>query len=150
MDTLHFRIFFWQKFVPLIALAVLAMFVVVSPVTEGWSQTTWAVAGGVAGAAIAAYLQRAWRTSDVQLDAIGLTLHIGSGQETWPYEKLLKVKQAGKYRVRMCFDPDLPDQHMHITVDVFDSDGFVDALLDRYEDTQGHELPEIASHQAAA
>jgi hypothetical protein len=150
METLHFRILFWQKFVPLFALPVLAMFIVASPVTDGWSRTMWIVAGGLVGAAIARYLWRVWQTSDVRLDATGLTLYGSSGRQTWPYEKLLKVKQVGKYRVRMCFDPDIPDNHMHITIDLFDSDGFVDALLDRYEDAQGHELPELESHDAAA
>jgi len=50
----------------------------------------------------------------------------------------------------MCFDPDIPDKHMHVTVDLFSSDRFVDALLDRYAETQGHELPEPEEHAAAA
>ncbi len=150
METLHFRIFFWQKFVPLLALPVFGLLFAVSPVTAGWSQTAWAVAGAGVAAVIGWYLWNAWRTSGVQLDATGLTLFVGPARETWPYEKLLKIKQAGKYRVRMCFDPDIPDKHMHITVDLFDSDGFVDALLDRYEDTQGHDLPDLENHAAAA
>ena len=32
---------------------------------------------------------------------------------------------------------------MHVSVDLFDSDGFVDALLDRYEEATGHELPDL-------
>ena len=47
----------------------------------------------------------------------------------------------------MCYDPDIPDKHMHVTVDLFDSDGFVDALLDRYAESQGHWLPEMPSHE---
>ena len=49
----------------------------------------------------------------------------------------------------MCFDPDIPDTHMHITVDLIDSDGFVDALLDRYAESTGHELPELPDHEQA-
>ena len=150
METLHFRIFFWQKFTPLVALPVFALFFAVSPVGRGWSPVAWSVAGGIVGLAVAFYLWRAWRRSDTQLDAVGLTLYGSAGKMSWPYAKLLKVKQAGKYRVRMCFDPDIPDKHMHVTVDLFSSDRFVDALLDRYAETQGHELPELEGHAAAA
>ena len=150
MEPLHFRIFFWQKLAPLFALPVFAMFIIVSPVTDGWSQTAWTVVGGLAGAAIAAYLWRAWRTSDVQLGATGMTLYLSSGKQTWPYAKLLKVKQVGQYRVRMCLSGMSGSKHMRITVDLFDSDGFVDELLDRYEDTQGHELPDLDTQDAAA
>ena len=150
METLRFRILFWQKLVPLLALPVFAGFFVISPVTEGWSRTAWYVAGGMVAAAIAVYLWMAWRVSSVQLDAVGLTLRGTSGIETWPYAKLLKVKQTGAFRVRMCFDPDIPDKHMHITFDLVDSNRFVDTLLDRYEETTGHELPVLESHEAAA
>lgn len=148
METLHFRIFFWQKFIPLLGAGALAAVVLVSPVTQDWSVTTWQIAGGVAGGAAAYYLFNAWRRSDVRLDETGLTVYIGATLETWPYDKLLKVRQMGQYRVKMCFDPDVPDKHMHITLDIFGSGRFVDALLDRYADTQGHELPELESHAA--
>jgi hypothetical protein len=49
----------------------------------------------------------------------------------------------------MCFDPDIPETHMHISVDLFDSDGFVDALLDRYAQAMGHELPELHTQPEA-
>ncbi len=150
METLRFRILFWQKIVPLLALPVFGVFFVVSPVTEGWSRTAWYVAGGGVAAAIAVYLWMQWRVSSVQLDDVGLTLWGSSGKETWPYAKLLKVKQTGAFRVRMCFDPDIPDKHMHITFDLVDSNRFVDTLLDRYEETMGHELPLLESHDAAA
>jgi hypothetical protein len=84
----------------------------------------------------------------VLLDDEGMTLYVGGTLEAWPYRKLLKVKQIGKYRAKMCYDPDIPDKHMHISVDLFDSDGFVDALLDRYALAMGHELPELESHAA--
>lgn len=150
METLRFRIMFWQRIMPLFALPVFGLLVFVSPVTEGWSRTGWYAAGGVVAAAIGVYLCMAWRASGVQLDDNGLTLQGTSGRETWPYEKLLKVKRTGAFRVRMCFDPDIPDQHMHITLDLANVDYFVDTLLDRYEETTGHELPEPEDHAAAA
>jgi hypothetical protein len=150
METLRFRILLWQKIVPLLALPVFGLFFVVSPVTEGWSRTAWYVAGGAVGAAVAVYLWLAWRVSSVQLDDVGLTLSGSSGRETWPYEKLIKVKQTGAFRVRMCFDPDIPDKHMHITFDLVDSNRFVDTLLDRYAERAGHELPSLEAQDAAA
>jgi hypothetical protein len=154
-DSEHFRLLFWRTFIPLFALPVFGGFIAVSPVVEGWTWRSWTIAGAVVGGAVALYLLRAWLRSDVILDERGLTLYATSGLQTWPYEKLLKVKQVGKYRVRMCFDPDIPETHMHITVDLFDSDGFADALLDRYAEAMGHELPELhpepaADEQAAA
>jgi hypothetical protein len=150
METVHFRILFWQKVAPLVVLPVFGLLFIVSPVTEGWSPTAWYVAGGVVAGAIALYLGMAWRVSSIQLDDVGLTLRGASGRETWPYEKLLKVKQIGAFRVRMCFDPDIPDQHMHITFDLVNSDRFVDTLLDRYAEKMGHELPSLESQDAAA
>jgi hypothetical protein len=147
-DAEHFRIFFWQKLTPLLVLPVFVLIFAVSPVPAGWSATTWGVCAAMLGAAVTWYLWRAWRQSGVLLDDEGMTLYLGGSLETWPYRKLLKVKQIGKYRVRMCYDPDIPDKHMHITVDVFGSDGFVDALLDRYALAMGYELPELESHAA--
>lgn len=146
MDTLHFRIFFWQKLVPLIALPAAVVLIAVSPFASGKPPLVW-VAGAVALAvATVAYAWNIWRKSEILLDKTGLTLHLLGTLQTWPYGKLWQVKQFGKYRVRMCFDPGFDDNedkhtHMHITVDVFGSDAFVDALLDRYESTTGHELP---------
>jgi hypothetical protein len=150
METLRFRILIWQKLTPLLTLPVFGLFFAISPVTEGWSRTGWYVAGGIVMAAIAVYLLMAWRASSVQLDEVGLTMGRSSGKETWPYEKLLKVKQTGGFRVRMCFDPDIPDKHMHITFDLVDSNRFVDTLLDRYAERMGHELPSVESQDAAA
>ncbi len=150
METVRFRILFWQKLTPLLALPVFALFFIVSPVTEDWSRTEWYAAEGLVAAAIALYLWMQWRVSSVQLDDVGLTLRGSSGRETWPYEKLLKVKQTGAFRVRMCFDPDIPDKHMHITFDLVDSNRFVDTLLDRYAEKTGHELPSLESHEEAA
>lgn len=154
-DSEHFRLLFWRTFIPLFALPVFGGFIAASPVVEGWTWRSWSIAGAVIGGAIALYVLRAWLRSDVILDQRGLTLYATSGLQTWPYEKLLKVKQVGKYRVRMCFDPGIPETHMHITVDLFDSDGFADALLDRYADATGYELRELhpepaADEQAAA
>ncbi len=151
METVRFRILLWQKIVPLLALPVFGLFFFVSPVTEGWSRTGWYVAGGVVAVAIAVYLWMAWRTSSVELNDTGLTLWGPSGgRETWPYEKLLKVKQTGAFRVRMCFDPDILDKHMHITFDLVDSNRFVDLLLDRYAEKTGHELPSLSEEDQAA
>ena len=150
METVRFRILFWQKVTPLLALPVFALFFIVSPVTDGWSRTTWYIAASVVGTAILAYLWMQWRASIIQLDDVGLTLRGSSGRETWPYDKLLKVKQTGAFRVRMCFDPDIPDKHMHITFDLVDSNRFVDTLLDRYAEKTGHELPSPEAHEAAA
>ena len=149
METLHFRIFFWQQLVPLIALPAAIVFVAVSPFASGWSTTVWVLVALALAAGAGAYAWNIWRKSDVSLDATGLTLHFFGTRQTWPYAKLWQVKQFGKYRVRMCFDPDLEDKHvhMHITIDVFGADAFVDALLDRYEATTGHELPLLESEQ---
>jgi hypothetical protein len=122
-------------------LPVFAMFVVVSPLTADWGRTAWTAAGALVGLGVAAYLANVWRTSGVQLDNAGVSLHLPGGRQTWPYDKLLKVTQIGRYRVKMCFDPGIPDKHMHIKVDLVSSDRFVDALLDRYEIATGHELP---------
>jgi len=144
----RFRIFFWARLYPLVALPVFGVLFVVSPVVDGWSATAWMICGGVVGACIAWYFLKLWRQSIVLLDGEGLTLYVGGTLEAWPYRKLLKVKQIGKYRVKMCYDPDIPDKHMHISVDLFDSDGFADALLDRYALAMGHDLPELESHAA--
>jgi hypothetical protein len=148
-ENARFRIFFWQKLTPLLTLPVFALFVVVSPLTDGWGRTTWWLLGGAAGTLVALYLLNAWRRASVRLDHDGLTLYLVEGLQTWPYAKLLKVKQIGRYRVRMCFDPDVPDRHMHISIDLLDSDRFVEELLDRYAETMGHELREPDTHEAA-
>ena len=142
-DSEHFRLLLWRTLIPLLTLPVFGGFIAASPIVDGWTWRGWTIAGAVVGAAVALYLLRAWLRSDVVLDDRGLTLYATSGLQTWPYDKLLKVKQTGKYRVRMCFDPDIPETHMHITVDLLDSDGFVEALLDRYAESTGHDLPEL-------
>lgn len=142
-DREHFRLLFWRTFIPLFALPVFGGFIAASPIVDGWTWRNWVIASIPVAAGIAVYLYRAWRKSDVILDERGLTLYATDGLQTWPYDKLLKVKQVGRYRVRMCFDPDIPETHMHVTVDLIDSDGFTDALLDRYAEAIGHELPEL-------
>ena len=113
-DTARFRIFFWQKVIPLLALPVFAVFVIASPLTDGWSTTAGTISGAIVGLALALYLLNAWRRAAVRLDGQGLTLYLVEGLQTWPYEKLLKVKQIGRYRVRMCFDPDVPDRPLSV------------------------------------
>jgi hypothetical protein len=142
----QFRIMFWQKVAPLLALPVFGLFIVVSPLVDGWSTRTWIIAGAIAGAAVFAYLLAAWMRSGVLLDGRGLTFHGTGGRQTWGHEKLLKIKQIGKFRVRMCYDPGIEGKHMHISFDLFDSDGFSAALLDWYERTTGRELSEDGGH----
>jgi hypothetical protein len=145
-----FRILFWQKVAPLVALPVFAGMLYITPFTQGWSGRTWAIVGCVAGLAIAAYIVKQWANAAVVLDADGLKVHINGKRQTWPHEKLLKVKEVGRFRARMCYDPDIPDKHMHISFDLFDRDGFIDTLLDWYEERTGHDLPEIEEHAQAA
>ncbi len=145
----HFRIFFWQNVIPLVALPILAVPFAISPVTESWSQTSWWVAGAIVAVGIGFYLANVWRKSDVLLDEDGMTLYIDNAPQAWRYEHLLKVKQVGRYRVRMCYDVDRDDgQHMHVSVDLWGSDAFTDALLDRYALSQGHELDDSLAHAA--
>ncbi len=153
METLHFRIFFWQKMVPLLFLPIPVLLVAISPIGQSWGRMQWTAVLSPLGLAVIGYVALAWLRADVRLDGSGMTLCLPGGWQRWPYEKLLKVRQIGRYRVRMCFDPDLseqPELHMHITADFIDSDGFVDALLDRYAETQGHELPAADEHSEAA
>lgn len=146
----RFRIFFWQKLVPLIVLPVFVGFFALSPATSGWSRRTWLVAGAVLAVAVALYLFNVWRKSVVLLDADGLTIYGADGLETWRYFDLLKVRRFGEYRVRMCFDVGLSDQHMHVTLDVFGADAFVAALLFGYEEATGHPLVMPEEHASAA
>ena len=90
-DRRHFRVFFWQKFIPLFPLPVLAGFLAISPLTEGWSGTAWTLAAALLVLAVATYLASAWIKSDVVLADDGLTLYGTGGRQTWPVEKLLKV-----------------------------------------------------------
>lgn len=139
----HFRIMFWQKLVPLLALPVLAGFIAVSPVVDGWSRTMWVTAAGLVASAVLAYLALHWLRSGVTLDEDGLTFFSSGRWQTWPHEKLLKVKLIGKFRARMCYDPGIPDKHMHISLDLFDPVAFEAALLDWHERTTGNaRLPE--------
>jgi hypothetical protein len=145
-----FRILFWQKLVPLVPLPVFALMLYITPFTQDWSARTWAIVGAVVAGAIAAYVVKQWMRASVVLSSDGLTLFLNGRMQTWPHEKLLKVKDVGRFRARMCYDPDIPDKHMHISFDLFDRDGFVDTLLDWYEETTGHDLPELEEHAKAA
>ena len=123
MPPERFRLLIWMKLLPLLALPVPALFLAISPVSENWSSTTWYVLGAIAAIGAAAYVWRTWTRSVVVLDDAGMTLQLPGGLQTWPYEKLLKYRRIGKYRVRMCFDPDRPDAphlHMHISADFAD------------------------------
>jgi hypothetical protein len=149
MERRVFRIFFWQKLTPFAALPVFAIMFMASPIDDGWSRQTWLTAGGIFAAIVAFYLAMQWRNSDVVLDDDGLHYHVAGGRQTWPYEKLLNVRQIGKYRVKLCFDPDIPDKHWHVTFDLFNSDAFVDEMMDRYEAVTGEILPDD-THALAA
>ena len=155
MEPERFRLLVWMKLLPLLGLPVPALFLAISPVSENWSATTWYALAAIAAVGAAAYAWRTWSRSSVLLDDGGMTLHLPGGEQTWPYEKLLKYRRIGKYRVRMCFDPDRPDAphlHMHISADFTDAEGFVDALLEHYADATGHDLTwaEDEAHARAA
>ena len=146
MEPERFRLLIWMKLLPLLGLPVPGLFLAISPVSDGWGASTWYALGAIAAIGAAAYAWRTWSRSVVLLDDDGMTLHLPGGVQTWPYEKLLKYRRIGKYRVRMCFDPGRPDAphlHMHISADFTDAQRFVDALLDHYADAMAHEFTPI-------
>jgi hypothetical protein len=152
MEPERFRLVIWMKLVPLLGLPVPALFLAIAPVSESWSATTWYGLGMIAAIGVAAYVWRTWTRSIVLLDDAGMTLQLPGGLQTWPYEKLLKYRRIGKYRVRMCFDPDRPDAphlHMHISADFTNPEAFVEALLDHYAETMGYELSWLADDEHA-
>lgn len=128
METKRFRIFFWQKFVPLPGLVVLGALLAASPVADGWSRATWYAVGSVLLVAFAAYLANAWAKSAVRLDERGITLHLPGGLTTIGYADVIKAKLHGRWRVRLCVDAGLPDRHRHVSMDIWDAAGFVDEL----------------------
>ncbi len=155
MEPERFRLLIWLKLFPLLLLPIPALFLAISPVSDGWGASTWYGIGAIAAVGAAAYAWRTWSRSNVLLDDAGMSIYLPGGLQTWPYDKLLKYRRIGKYRVRMCFDPDLPetpDVHMHISADFADAQGFVDALLDHYSDAMGRELTwaQDNTHAAAA
>ena len=150
MEKRTFRIMFWQKLMALAAVPAFGGLLAVSPVTDGWGQTAWIVAGAAAVTGVCLYLWGLWSASAVRLDSEGIALKLNGRTEAWPYAKLLKVKQFGRFRVKMCFDPDIAGKHYHISIDLFHSAGFVDALLDGYADALGRELPQDEEHAQAA
>jgi hypothetical protein len=150
VEARTFRIFFWQKITPLVALPVFAGLLYITPFTAGWSLRTWLIVGAAAAGAVAFYLLKQWQRAAVRLSADGMTLYFGGKLETWPHDKLLKVKEIGRFRSRMCYDPDMPDKHMHISFDLLDRDGFIDALLDWYLEATGQELPDAEEPAQAA
>lgn len=119
MQTQRYRIFFWQKFVPLPGLAVLGALLAVSPIAGGWSREVWYAMGAVALLAVAAYLANAWAKSTVLLDEHGITLHLPGGRTTIPYKDVIKVKVHGRWRVRLCIDAGLPGRHRHVSMDIW-------------------------------
>ncbi len=147
---MHFRMLFWQKLVPLVPLPVFSLMLYITPFTQSWSLNMWIAVGSVAGLAVVAYVLVQFLRADVMLDDNGLTFYGVGGRQTWPHVKLLKVKEIGRFRARMCYDPDIANKHMHISLDLFHKDAFVDTLLDWYEESTGHDLSDLESHEEAA
>ncbi|HXK34227.1 MAG TPA: hypothetical protein VNM91_09465 [Dehalococcoidia bacterium] len=128
METERFRIFFWQKFVPLPGLVVLGALLTVSPVADGWPRATWYAVVAVAIVAVAGYLANAWATSAVLLDERGITLHLPGGLTTIGYADLIRATRHGRWRVRLCVDAGLADRHRHVSMDIWDAAGFIAEL----------------------
>jgi hypothetical protein len=150
MEPERFRTFFLHRLAPFLGLAIPALLFWLSPVGQSWPQASWIALGALAGAAAIAYTAMLWLRGVVLLDERGVTLRVPSGTQTLPYDTLLKVKQIGRYRVRMCFATDDPDVHRHISVDVWDSDGLADALIDWTCEMTGHELTHPLALEEAA
>lgn len=148
MGRERFRIFIWQKVVPLAGVPVFVLLLTIWPVTGSWSRAQWTAVAVAGGLAIGAYLLSAWRRATVTLDEEGVTLFHEGTVQTWPWEKLLGVRQYGRYRVRLCVDAGGPAAHQHISVDMWRADAFADALDDWYEERTGRALGD--PHAAAA
>lgn len=148
MERRVFRIFFWQRLRTVFVLPFFAAILYFSPITSGWGGRGWAIAGAITAAGVVLYLWSAWRKSAVSLDEAGFNIDLPGGPQTWPYAKLINVRQFGAYRVKMCWDPGQAGKHYHITVDLMNSTGFVEELLARYEQTTGEELMEPEEHAA--
>jgi hypothetical protein len=140
MEPERYRMFFVHRLAPLLGLALPALLLWLSPAGQSWGGTVWIALGVITGALIVAYAAALWLRGGVLLDERGVTLRVPSGVETLPYERLLKVKQIGRYRVRMCFATDDPDVHRHISVDAWNADGLADALIDWTCEMTGREL----------
>lgn len=147
---LVFRVLFLRQLVPLVGVALFGALLFTAPITATWGQTRWGVLGAIVTVAIVRYMSDVWRKAAVLLNEDGLRIYAGRTPQFWPYEKLLKVKQVGRYRVRMCFDiPNDDNTHRHLTADLWRSDAFAAALLDRYAAHQGEELDGAAGDEAA-
>lgn len=131
METRRYRIFFWQKFVPLPGLLVLGGLLAVSPIAESWSRGTWYGIAGAVGLLVAVYLANAWAKSGVLVEQQRVTLHVPGGLQTIDHDDIIKVARHGRWRVRLCVDAGLPDRHRHISMDIWDAAGFVAALEQR-------------------
>ena len=133
----HFRAFIWREIASLVGLPVLILLLWFAPVTSDWSRMQWLLlaAGGVL--ALIAYFANAMRKADIKLDADGLTLWRGGVRRTYGWRDLKTVRQIGQYRVRMCFHG---EEHDHVAVDVLNSEGFLDAVVDWHQETIGGEL----------
>jgi hypothetical protein len=145
----YFRVFFWQKIRTMFSLPVIVAMLIYAPFSNGWPLATWVFVGVIITVAYTWYLVQTWRRSDVVLDDEGVTLfHEGSWQ-SWPYAALNDVRRSGRFRVRMYFNMGQEDRE-RVPTDLLNADDFVDELLDRYEASQGHPLPDEGSTPAAA
>ena len=87
--------------------------------------------------ALIAYFANAIRKAQITLDTDGLTVWRGGGRRTYEWSDLKTVRQIGQYRVRMCFHG---EAHDHVAVDVLDSEGFLEAVVDWHQQSVGGEL----------
>ena len=141
---------FIAKLAPAVAFAPFgALFLATSSISEGWTATTWGIAGAVAMIAAALYTLRLRATSYVEVDDDGIVLPVGAGRQRWHYKQMLKAKQIGRFRVRLCLQGDDPKMHSHVTVDFFDPDSFLDEVAASYEEATGQAFPDAETPLAA-
>src|SRR5690349_11293873 len=88
MEPERFRLLIWLKLFPLLLLPIPALFLAISPVSDGWGASTWYALGAAAAVGAAEYAWRTWSRSSVLLNDGGMSIYLPSGLQTWPYEKL--------------------------------------------------------------
>lgn len=150
MGTERFRTLFIAKLAPIVAFAPFAgLFLASSSISDGWTATTWGLAGAAAAVAAALYTLRLRATSYVEVDDDGIVLPVGASRERWAFDQVLNTKQLGRFRVRLCLQGDDPAMHSHISVDLFDPAGFIDEVAESYEEATGRPFPGAAEPLAA-
>jgi hypothetical protein len=148
MEPERYRIFIWQKVVPLIGVPVFAALLLIWPVTQSWSRGMWIALAVAGGAVIVLHLATAWRHSLVRLDDDGVTLNHGGIDQTWPWDKITGLRQFGAYRVRLCVEAGGQNGHTHISVDMWHADAFCEAIFEWREHATGRSIAE--AHEPAA